>query len=781
MQRFIRHAVLCCLWLVSLSAVAGAAPNITNVSPRGLQIGAVTTITVDGQGLAAGPQLVMPLAIEQKLLDGATNTRAQFEIKLPADVSPGIYQLRLANADGISNPLAIGVDALPQLPLASQAESLPVALHGNLSGNNVLSFSFTGKKGQPIVADVECRRLGGNFNPVVRIIDERDTQLAWSPPLSSIAGDARCQLQLPADGRYTVMLHDELYRAGGPGFFRLKVGELKFADRTMPLGAQAGKAASLRYAISNFPEAATATAQFDARGGTIQPAPWSKSGPVTGLRPPVAVSPHEEVTEAGDASPQAVPAPPVGISGRLAAPDERDRYLLPVAPGAKLNIQVYANRVGSPIDGVLDVLDESGRRIAGNDDQGDTTDPGLNFDVPGNVNKVVIALRDLSGRGTDDSLYRIEIRERTRPDFHLSIASDRINVAPGGTTIVKLTAARQNYTGPIDLEVLDLPSGVAVAGTQIAAGSNIGLLSFTAGESAQPVAGLIRIVGRTADNASVVRLATASETQVTRAQPWLASELALAVTRPAPLQLVWAGGAGPFVQGTKLPSEVQVKRAENVQGDVRLSLVVPQEMPKKTIKDPKTKKDQVVNDLARALRLDGKPAIAQAETAATVNVHVPPDLPVRAWEVAIKAELLSGDKKTVLATAFSPLRKFEVVNPLSLQLSGSADLEAKAGGGDTGTLSGTIARRDGFAHPVTVTLDGLPKGYPPPAVVIPPDKNDFALAVRFPYGTKPAELKNIQLVATVATDPKNADVLVRSNSAAVNIQVVPGEKTEEKK
>src|SRR5206468_9783591 len=64
--------------------------------------------------------------------------------------------------------------------------------------------------------------------------------IAWSPPRAVIGGDARIETTLPADGEYALELHDELFRPTGPGFFRLKVGELQYADLALPLGVAAG-------------------------------------------------------------------------------------------------------------------------------------------------------------------------------------------------------------------------------------------------------------------------------------------------------------------------------------------------------------------------------------------------------------------------------------------------------------------------------------------------------------------------------------------------------------
>src|SRR5260370_16535716 len=91
-----------------------AAPQITNITLRGLQTGAVTTLGIEGSDLLPNPRLLFALPIPSQALKGtATASRIDIEVKLPPSISSGIYPLRLANKNGISNAVLIGIDDLP--------------------------------------------------------------------------------------------------------------------------------------------------------------------------------------------------------------------------------------------------------------------------------------------------------------------------------------------------------------------------------------------------------------------------------------------------------------------------------------------------------------------------------------------------------------------------------------------------------------------------------------------------------------------------------------------
>ena len=129
----------------------------------------------------------------------------------------------------------------------------------------------------------------------------------------------------------------------------------------------------------------------------------------------------------------------------------------------------------------------------------------------------------------------------------------------------------------------------------------------------------------------------------------------------------------------------------------------------------------------------------------------------------------------MLATVATPTQRLTPVSPLGLALAGPAEIEAKAGAGETGRFTGKVLRRGGYAQPVKVTLEGLPQGYPAPEVVLAAEATEFALPVNFPYGAKEGKLQGVKLVAVSQPDPQNAATL-RSEAIAVALNVVPGEK-----
>jgi hypothetical protein len=747
-----------------------APPAISDVSLRGLQIGGTTVITVRGNNLLPAPRLLVPgVGMEATARDGATAQQIDFEVTVDPAATPGTYPLWLANAEGVSNSVAMAVDALPETAYSERIESLPVALHGRVEGATILKTAFAGKAGMRVVVELESRRLGSNLKPVVRLLNSRGTQIAWGPSLDRLSGDCLCEAILEDDGDYSIQIHDVLYRGEAPGYFRLKIGDLPQADLAYPMGIQRGASADVRLLRGNLAghqQHVTAPADWLASEMPIVPAIDGYSGVI----PRIAVGPNPELLETAPAEGlQALPAPPLAISGRLQQAREEDQFLLSVEPKSRLRLEVFAERAGSPLDGVLLVRAEDGRELARGDDQPGSPDPAVDFTVPDGVTKIVLVVQDLLRRGGDSFAYRLLVRDLARPAFDLTVDADRATVAQGGGQLLRVNVQRSGFGGPIDLRVEGLPDGLEVSGQRIAAGNNVALLALHT--TAEPHPATWRIVGTAVNDESLQAIALVPDAYRSQTRPWFREHLAVAGAPPSPVAIAWQPASdAALVRGALLPAAVSLTRGEGVQGKVRIRLLTTQPMPRKKIKENNEEKE--VDDVERALRLQSEPILEAGMSETTAMIVAPADLPQHPWGLILAAELLSADEKSVVATAYTRSQLLPTQPPLRLELAGPNQIEAKAGGGDTGKLLGKVVRADGVAAAVTLSLTGLPKEYPSPKLELAANQVDFTFPIAFPYGVAAGELKNVTLTAEAQLPGGSA----AGNEVPVDIRVVPGEK-----
>ncbi len=785
--------------LLALAAVAvvgvanpvfAAPPAISRLSLRGLQLDATTTLVVEGSDLLPNPHLLLNVPIKnQSLKEGGKPNRIELEVTLEKkEVSSGIYLARLVTDDGVSNALPIGIDPLPQVPFAAEITTLPVALHGAISNNQVLRTSFTGHKNDEVVIEIEAKRFGSAINPVLHLLDSRRAQIAWGQEQSNIGGDARIVAKLPSDGKYTIELHDALYQAGNANLFRLKIGPFKFADFMLPLAIPQDSDVIVQLVGTNWNLADAPVSSQKAKKlfGVQRLTGYSD---LVGFRPGFLVSEIAEIVQEPDPKTTNVPTAPVGISSRLTKGVE-NKHQVTVQPGKKLRIEVFAQRLGSPLDGVLFVRDEKGSQLATSDDQPGTSDPGLDFTVPPGVKTLNLAVKDVAGRSGENFVYRLVVSEAAMNDFSLSVANDHLQIYTDSPAIIRVDANRKGYNGPIKLSMPDLSTNISTRFNEIPANASAALVEmFNDSVSIFPEIGVFTIQGETVESKPRFRPALTPENATLLQQPWLRTEIAFATATKPPFFVAWDTPASDdaWLLGTTKTSNIKVTRSSGVSGAVRLSLITSQVIPKKPAKPktpPKKGAKPVKNappaekpddDLDRALRLEELVTVPADKVQDHVNIVVPGDLPRIPYDIALRGELLSADGKSVVATAYTGVRRISVQSAFHVELVGETKIDARAGLGETGKLTGKIVRTAGYNSAISLTLEGLPDGVFAKSLEVPGDKTEFEFPVALNFGAKPGELKGAKLVGlSVATE--DTPTSVRSNEIALMLKVVPGEK-----
>ena len=188
---------------------------------------------------------------------------------------------------------------------------------------------------------------------------------------------------------------------------------------------------------------------------------------------------------------------------------------------------------------MLSIQSEQGGQLAAGEDRPGSSDPLVDFTVPDGVNKLQVALKDLQGRGGSDFVYRIAVLDLSRPDFSLSLATDRIIVPAGGTQVVPIQVTRTSYNGPIELALEGMPAEIQLQGNIVPPGATIGLLTLSA-QNVSPQAALARLVGRALEaQPQVARAATFADYAGSRYQPRVRTELGLAIAAASPIGIAW--------------------------------------------------------------------------------------------------------------------------------------------------------------------------------------------------------------------------------------------------
>ena len=740
-------------------AVAPAEPpRIGAIAPMGVCRGVATEVVVSGANLGGNPRWLGSFDAEVESVAVASSDPNTWRVRIrpSVEVAVGVYLVRVQTDGGLSNPFLFAVDQIPHVGEAedngafglAQKVEAPIIIEGQASGADVDFFRFSGRRGERIVIDAQCARVGSGVDPSIRLTTLGRRSVASAEDTPGLLTDARLFAELPVDGDYVVEFSDARYQGGGPRTnYRLLIGSVPAAEVVFPLGGRKGEAVRFELGGGTLPGSAphfadlTLTPDLADPPGHFRPriteailgADPTPSGGWT-LRqiegiPPLAWGDYSEYREPIDpvAHPLRASIPAV-FNGRIEPLGDSDSFVVTgLTPGQKVRVSVEAVALGSELDGVLQVRGINNAVLASDDDSAIpararpvstvaanlkkppilSLDPEVTVTVPTGTDEITVTLRDLGGNGGIKFPYRLTV-EPTPPGFSIAVsAQDQINIPRGGTSGIGIEVERRDFNGPITLNVANLPPGVSVRPGLIPAGQTVGSLSVSASPDASFDRTILRVMGDAVGPSGPI-VAEATRTTILAQQADFATKvttaegLVAALASPSPINLLGPSGPVEVVPGYPAPIPVKAIRSTGTEEVVLTFGALP-----------------TITNLAVAA--DPKLAAKALEGVITLNTN--PDLTPGPLVVVFTAKGKFGDRERTLAL---PAVTLGVVRPATIEPT-APRLEVYAGG--SSDARGKVLRRGAFHEPVTVKLDGLPAGLRANPVVVPPDATDFALKI----------------------------------------------------
>lgn len=668
-------------------------PVLQTVYPAGAQAGTSVTVTVEG-GALEGLRSLRSTApgFAAKKVEGN-----RFEISVDATTPPGIYDVRAVADCGVSNPRAFVVGRLAQRLEGDSNDSfdtpalvdLNAAVDGKIEKpGDVDCFRFAARAGQRIVIECWAERIDSQLRGVIEVFDDQGRRLAASRGHTGL--DPLVDFRVPVDGYYDVRLFDLSYLGGAAHFYRLDFDTLARPEFALPCVVTRGQTARVKLFGRNLrPSGSSSAADLDVVEVEIMapsetdafiPLPRRPSQIAAeafayhfpGGHLPVAIGvtdvPVVENTAGHDRADRAQELPvPCEVSAQIAQLREQHWYAIDVKRGEALWFEAFGERIGSPVDLDLSLLDPSGDRELGRfSDELDQlggyrfstahADPAGRWVAPAD-GRYLLLVRNLIGEATSDPrrIYRLSVR-REEPDYQLAVVSRRVdqpaawNVPRGGRELFEVFALRRRgMNGPIRVTADGLPAGMECPATWIGPGQDRAPLVITAAGENATFAGVLKIVGH-AEQAGV----TIDRSAYGGAMIWpgrqlpsgrVTQEVALAAGVEAPLVLAATPQAAAIDQQSALDVEIALdSRSGSIVSPVRLSCV----------------------GLPRGVNMS--PVVLPAETTRSWTSFFWPDsLPPGPYTFAIQAEF-----EAVVATdpkANPAKSKLTVVsNPITIEL-----------------------------------------------------------------------------------------------------------------
>lgn len=724
------------LALLCLSGSAFAAePVLQQIHPHGGQRGTAVALTLRGYSLTEDTKVLtsIPGALTRLTPEKKNGRELPYLLELAPDAAVGAYPIRVETPGGLSNTLLFSVGPFPELledeseamteehlndaREKAQAVSAPFTVNGTLSAADRDFYRIAGAKGQSIVFEVEARRVGSAIDAALVLRDASGQVVARNNDADGIWPDARLAVTFPADGDYTLEIHDARFSAQTQSFYRLKAGPLQYAEGMFPLGWKRGESLEVELFGGNLPAPVKVRPDLSAGATASGYAAVNVPGDTVSLPFRFAVTDKNEVLEPAGRGPHKLP-PDTVINGRIANTAEVDEYRLAVEPGQSWMIETQAAGLGpSQLYTLITLYDDKGKKLASAGDQepqeslsfisstGETFgDPHLGFRVPEGVGEIRVTVEDLLQRGGPGYVYRLSAR-RQPPDFHLTLAAPFVNIPQKGSALIPVTLDRRGYMGLVELKVEGLPDDLIAYGGHIPAEfggmttartSRRGVLAVAPKPGAQPRRLELKVYGegRTEDGEVIRREAEATgmmtgvrgtgQDPVTA--PWLEAALPARVVEPEPAVL-------------EVTSPLRVRLIQGMEHEIRWAFRSRVGGVEQTGK-VRTQNEPAVGNL----RVIGGSQVKTGDTSGVFLLQTTMGTPAMVFDMVLSCDV-EADGRQITIT--SPAITYEIVQGYDVTPPGEP---VRISRGGKAVISGAIQRQPEFSSPVTLKANNLPVG-----------------------------------------------------------------------
>jgi hypothetical protein len=492
------------------AAVQAQPPSITGLAPLAVRPGEAVDLKVQGANLAGAAMLWTSFPCETSLApgiegNGANNAEVTWRVTAPEALPVGVHGVRVVTPRGVSPLRLIVVDDLPSVPQSADNKTAetpqplepPVAVDGRMGNLERHYYRFQAAAGQRVSFEVLARRIGSALDPMIRLLDAAGRELAYCDDVVGLTGDAQLSHTFAESGQYVLELRDIRYQGGDNHHYRLRIGDFPCITVPYPMAARRGSEVALTFAGIDVEaiEPVHLLLPSDPQLDWLTLGARRLGGQSSALALLSLSSGSEFVeTEPNDAAENANRVElGAGLNGRFETPNDADRYTFSAKKGDAFTFKAITRRVGSPADLYMQLFDSAGKRLAEADDEG-TDDGKLEVTFPAD-GEFTLVVEDLHQRGGSPFAYRIAVSPK-QPGFQLAAGAESLNVAAGGTAMVTVNAARENYNGPIQVAAMGLADGMTSVPTVIGPGMNSAVLTITAIPEAKPgTAADVRIAG----------------------------------------------------------------------------------------------------------------------------------------------------------------------------------------------------------------------------------------------------------------------------------------------
>ena len=469
--------------LVSASGSFAGSPDLSSTLPRGGQRGSEVRVTFQGNRMDDAEEILFHYqGITAKDLKVVDAKKVEATLVIAPDCRLGEHHVRVRCKSGTSYARNFWVSQFPNVDEvepnddfdAPQKINLNVTVEAEAKPEETDYYLVSAKKGQRLSVEIEGLRINNITNniaidPYVSILDKDRFELGSADGSSLLRQESILSVIIPEDGEYTVEVRDSAYQ--GRGRYRAHIGTFPRPTAIYPAGGKAGEEQEFTL-IGDKKGTYKVKEKLPAEAGVMDHGILAAQ---EGLYPPspnvvrisefgnaLEVEPNNTYQEA-----TAVGAVPVAMNGILETEGDEDYFRFTAKKGENFRFQIYADRIGSPVDPVLSIYDAKMKSLGSSDDADGSKDGRVDFKCAAD-GEYLVRVKDMLLRGGADFVYRVE-PEKSVPSITVTMPEmlrrnlqyrKQFDVPRGGYYAMTVNTVRSGVSGDLVFDLPELPKGV---------------------------------------------------------------------------------------------------------------------------------------------------------------------------------------------------------------------------------------------------------------------------------------------------------------------------------
>ena len=597
----IRRNVWVCFFALSLCGhtLAGT-PSLEMIIPSVGTRGTSFSAVAKGASLKTARSVVFydpGLRCEKIVAQNDDEIKVDFVVDAGCTLGP--HPFRLLSDDGFSELRTLTITPFPTVLEIKEADSQVVpsnsTILGTLESDDVDVYQIRVSVGERISAEAVGVRLGVTLlDTVLTLRDPKENILTRVDDTPLLNQDPAFSYVATESGLYTVEITSAGVNADAESQYALHVGNFPRPHSVFPLRARAGSEIEMTFASSaedgdgsikkqmKFDPGLIGTRFFELTdAGVVCPSPIPirlstydqallDAGPFRAYKSIVGsgVSAGSVQETVG----MRVLEVPVAVHGIIRETAEADSFSFAVHQTCMISLEVFASRLGSLLDSLVEVRDQGGQTVCSGDDF-ESHDSRLVFEARVGEIYTVSICDKRKNSGTAYS-YCVEIAplQSSLTAFlprrsKLSQAGQTITIPRGNKTLGFLGVHRDRVVGDVKLTFEGLPQGVSADCPLVASSQFVVPAVFVADASAATTGSLVGVQCTLGNGSSevttgrfeqIVDLVNGPADAIF--QPASVDRLSVAVTHSVPYSIELVKPTVPLSADGTLDISIQVKR-----------------------------------------------------------------------------------------------------------------------------------------------------------------------------------------------------------------------------